>query len=354
MADYRQEHHQIGGKHDDNPGPRPQTARSTPSVSASRADRTALDLAATQHGCVTRRQLIEAGLSPRQVDSRCRRGLLVRIHRGVYRIGGPALSRDGRRLAAALAVGPGSALDGFSAAATHGISRRDPDPITVTSITHRARHRTGIRVRVADLPSDEVDHVRGIPVTSVVRTIFDLAASLTLRELTFMAAEADRQRLTSSVGLEEMLGRYPRKHGRARIEQLLAAGAPDPGTPASQLEERFAQLIQAAGLPAPLVNLDRRLASGRFIRIDFAWVGERVAVELDGRASHARKAQMRSDRERDRALAAEGWLTLRFVWEDLRAGSGARAIRDVRNVLEIRGLTPSRTTTRQKGDWGGG
>src|SRR4051794_26434919 len=113
-------------------------------------DRTALSgdgvwvLAERQHGVVSRQQLLDAGLSRRGIQHRLKRGRIHSVESGVYAVGRPALTREGRWMAAVLACGPGAMLSHRSAAALWGIGE-EGGAIEVTVRTVSPRRRRGVR-----------------------------------------------------------------------------------------------------------------------------------------------------------------------------------------------------------------
>jgi very-short-patch-repair endonuclease len=185
-------------------------------------------------------------------------------------------------------------------------------------------------VHVAALPHDERTLVDGIPVTSVPRTIFDLAAVLPARRLEQVVNEAEVRRLTDALSVPDLLERYPRRRGTVALRRLYDDRRLD-GPTASELEERFLALIDAHGIPRPRLNTDLRLGSG-FVRPDCLWAERRLIVELDGRAAHGTPRAFERDRERDRMLTAAGWRVLRVTWRQLRDDPAA-VIRDVEVAL---------------------
>src|SRR5207248_11308923 len=122
-----------------------------------------------------REQLLRAGLGVGAIDLRVRRGRLHQVHRGVYAVGHSLLSVDARRMAAVLAGGEGAALSHRAAGTRWGIRRSSGGLIEVT-VRNRTRSRAGLRFHRARLPADEVTVHNRISITTVPRTIFDLAA----------------------------------------------------------------------------------------------------------------------------------------------------------------------------------
>jgi hypothetical protein len=173
------------------------------------------------------------------------------------------------------------------------------------------------------LPHDEIDERDGIPVTSVFRTIFDLAAVLSKRELERALHEAEVRRLTDRLSLPDLLARHPGRRGAANLRAVLASKAPV-GVTQNDFEELFVALLDRHGLPRPLLN-STLAVRGRLLKPDCMWREQRLIVELDGGGVHRTARAFESDRQRDRILLAEGWSSLRVTWRQLRDEPGAIA-----------------------------
>jgi very-short-patch-repair endonuclease len=182
------------------------------------------------------------------------------------------------------------------------------------------------------VPDDERSVVDGIPVTSVPRTLLDLAAVAPRRQLERALNEAEVLGLTDARSVPDLLERYPRRRGSAVLRALFDVDAPSRRAPYNELEERFADLVDRYGLPRPRFNADVRVA-GRFFSADCLWEEQRLIVELDGRAVHGTAKAFEADRERDRLLLADGWRVMRVTWRQLREKEAA-VVADVRSALE--------------------
>ena len=225
-------------------------------------------------------------------------------------------------MAAVLAGGSAAVLSHRSAAALWGI-RQDPRVrVDVTAPTRRGK-REGIRFHRSALPADERTSLSGIPVTSVSRTLMDLASTLRRNELARALERAEALRLDDAISLAELLSRHPRRSGAAAIRAILAAGADGATLTRSELENRFLGFLDDFGLPRPLVNASLQAGPGRF-EVDCVWPGHRLVVELDGYATHGTGAAFERDRERDRALHVAGWRVIRVTWAQL--GNGPQAL----------------------------
>lgn len=294
-------------------------------------DRVIAELAGRQHGIVGRHQLLAAGVGRRAIGTRLERGSLHLVHRGVYAAGHAALRTEGRWMAAVLACGPEAALSHRSAAGLWRLLPRAPVPPEVTRPT-KFRGRPGLLVHCCRLPSDEVTRVDGIPVTSVSRTLLDLAAVVPRRQLERALNEAEVRRLTGRLSLPDLLERYPGRRGTAVLRALLRDADAGLGITRSKLEERFLALIDAHGLPRPRLNATLSVR-GRFFEVDCLWAERGLVVELDGRAVHGTPQAFEADRERDRLLLSEGWRGVRVTWRQMRDDAPA-VVADLRRLLQ--------------------
>jgi very-short-patch-repair endonuclease len=258
-----------------------------------------MELAARRHGVVTAADLAAAGLVRRAVSRRVAQGRLRRLHRGVFLVG-PLEGPRTREMAAVLAVGHDAAISHRSAAALWEILPPVDDPIVDVSVTRgHPRHRPGIQVHRTRRLHRSVN--AGIPVTTPLRTLVDLAAvSVDARELERAVEEAQVRRLVTRRDLE------------AQGNRFASAVDHEPSLTRSEAERRLLALIRAARLPPPRTNV--RVAG---YEVDFMWPQHRLVVEVDGFAFHSTRAAFERDRARDRALLAAGYVVLRITWRQL-------------------------------------
>jgi very-short-patch-repair endonuclease len=269
-------------------------------------------LATSQHGVVARRQLLELGLGAQAIQHRIENGRLHRVGRGVYAVGRPELSRRGRWIAAVLGCGPRAALSYGSAAALWGIERERRGMIEISTTASAARPRAGLLVyRRPNLVSSDVVVKDGIRVTSVVRTLIDIAARLNRGDLDRAVNEADRLDLIDPEALAESLDRHSGKRGVGALRDML--GERTFRLTDSELERRFLQLVGDVGLPAPLTQ---QYLNG--VRVDFFWPDLGLVVETDGLRYHRTPAQQARDRRRDQAHLTAGFTPLRFTHAQVR------------------------------------
>jgi very-short-patch-repair endonuclease len=279
-------------------------------------------LATRQHGVVARWQL---NLSRSALQSRVNTGRLHRIHRGVYAVGHRKLTREGLWMAAVLAYGPGAVLSHRSAAALWGLWSGSAH----VDVTVRAarRSRKTIRVHCGDLHPEDVTIRENISVTSVARTILDLAAPLgTEDRLTRLIEAADRFERFDLGALERAIARRPGCAGVGRLRAVLSDYRPPQDT-RSGLERDFLSLIRASKLPEPRLNI---LVAGHLV--DAAWSHAGLVVELDSRGYHTSPRAFEEDRIRDADLQRVGYRVLRVTRKRLD-NEPQRVLEDVRALI---------------------
>ncbi|HEX8075123.1 MAG TPA: DUF559 domain-containing protein [Thermoleophilaceae bacterium] len=210
-------------------------------------------------------------------------------------------------MAAVLACGPGAVLSHRSAAALWGIRGPGERGIEVSIPERRTIRRPGLVVhRRRRLAATDVAGRDGIPVTSPICTLIDLAPRLTPRQLEAAVNEADKLGLVGPDELRRALGAESRP-GVPALRRLL-----DPGgfvRTDSDLERRFLPLARSAGLPLPRT---RAMVNG--YRVDFYWPELKLVVETDGLRYHRTTTQQARDLERDQAHVASGLTCLRFTF----------------------------------------
>ena len=214
-------------------------------------DRSLSELARRQHGVVGRVQLLEAGWSREEINWRIRAGRLHRVYAGVYSVGHQLISREGRWMAAVLACGSSAVLSHWSAAALWTIRPNSRSVIDVTT-PQKSRSWKGIRRHHSPLPADEVTVKEGIPVTTVPRTIFDLAATEPVDVVENLLQEMEFLELWNRLSLRDLIQRYPGKRGVRKVRVALDRLEEEfSGRKRSRLEERFAPFLRRHHLPLP-------------------------------------------------------------------------------------------------------
>jgi len=268
-------------------------------------------LAARQHGNVTTHQLRAAGLDRNQVHRLVRNGTILPRHTGVYAVGHVPATRASRWMAAVMALGPHAVLSHLAAAALWGIVRGAVPTHVLVPTTAGIRHRDGIIVHRAPLRPGDATAIDGIPVTSLVRTLLDLAAVLPVGDLGRAFEEAQIQHGLSPEALAVEVVTRRRYRGNAWLGRLLA-DAVDAEAARTVLELRFLQLCRRHGIARPLVN--ERVGVWR---PDFRWEEERLIVETDGLRFHRTAAKRRRDAEKDVCMRELGYRVVRLTWADV-------------------------------------
>jgi very-short-patch-repair endonuclease len=287
-------------------------------------DRRLAELARRQHGVVSRAQVLELGLGKSAIAEWVGKGRLHRVHRGVYVVGYPHLTRNGGFMAAVLACGERAALSHFSAAVLWGMLASE-GKIHVTA--RQGGSRPGLVVHRAELAEDEIGKRAGIAVTKPARTLIDLADVAPKRTLERAIDEAEYLRLDCT-GLAPRHGR----RGSGVLSSVLAVHAPGSTRTRSKMEEMFLALCDKHGLPRPEVNVH---IEG--YECDFVWREQRLVVETDGGAAHDTRRAKRRDPVRDADLMIAGWRVWRLSYEQL-----CHEPATVAGQLVALGITPAR------------
>src|SRR3712207_3661029 len=260
-------------------------------------------VALEQHGVVSTAQLRGLGVARGGIQHRVRRGRLHPVHRGVYAVGHPRIPARGRLWAAVLATD--GVLSHRAAAALWDIA---PFPLGAIDVTTR-RHRKGPPgVRVHQSPTLESTTYDGLPVTTVGRTLLDLADVLDAHRLERACHRAEHLRLLDLATIPDLPGRSTAKLRRA----LATLEHASPDVTRSAFEERFLAFLNASDLPRPRTNT--RIAHHE---VDFLWPDARLIVETDGAATHLTARAFQRDRERDFDLTARGYRVVRITWRQL-------------------------------------
>ncbi|HSS32398.1 MAG TPA: DUF559 domain-containing protein [Solirubrobacterales bacterium] len=185
------------------------------------------------------------------------------------------------------------------------------------------------------LPYDEVTEEDGIPVTTVPRTLLDLAAVASVDVVENALREMEYLELRDRLSLPDLLTRYPGRRGVRRVRVALERLEKEPGgRRRSPLEERFAPFLRRHHLPLPRFNAWIEV-DGRRHQVDCVWPGTEEIVELDGWQGHGTRSAFRDDRARDRRLRVAGYSVTRLTWSQLD-DEPAAIVADLRALLEAK------------------
>jgi hypothetical protein len=300
-------------------------------------------LGEVSHGVVARKELLAAGLTGKEIRRRIQTGSLIRVFPGVYRVGHAAPSIEARYMAAVKACGDRALLAGRAAGRLHCLFRGEaPGPEVLTCGSRRVAGILTHRDRTGDYGDADASSCRGIPVTSVPRTIVDLAAILSAQNLARAVHQAEVLHRVEPDEIEVILGRRHNWPGCRKLRAVLWGDTP---VTLSRLESRFVQLLREGGLPLPQCN---RPAGGRYV--DCRWPAHRVTVELDSYRYHRTRQAWERDRAREREARARGDEFRRYTWQDVFRHP-TPMLDDLRRVLErdhprlwpVEGPDPGRT-----------
>lgn len=236
-------------------------------------------------------------------------------------------------MAAVLASGSDAVLSHYSAAALWRLRHTSRTRIDVT-VPHRSRSSDLIRRHISELPPDEVTVEKGIPLTTVPRTILDLAATEPLDVVKALLREMEFRELWDPLSLWDLVERYRGRRGIRRVRAALEGLKDEPvGELKSALEERFARFCRAQRLPLPHFNAPI-VIGGKTFHLDCHWPGTGQIVELDGWQAHKSRSAFHEDRSRDRRLTAAGYTVTHLTWNQLEDEPEAIAS-DLRVLLGI-------------------
>jgi very-short-patch-repair endonuclease len=291
-------------------------------------DRTAEEvigrIARFQHGVVTRQQLLDAGISREEIRRRLQKKALLRVHRGVYRVGHRAPSVEARYMAAVLACGEGAVLSGRAAAHLWGLTKGSAPPPEVTAPTQRSIK--GIRTRHARRQETEATTWKGIPITTVPRTLVDLSSMLSLEDLALACHEAGVKHRTTPRHVEAVLAKRPNAPGAGKLRRVMHG---DVHVTLSKLEREFLKRLKEEGLPLPITN---KPAGSK--RVDCRWPDHRLTVELDSYRYHSSRHAWESDRRREREARAREDEFRRYSHDDVYEAP-EQMLRELRALLRV-------------------
>lgn len=277
-------------------------------------------MATAQGGVVSLSQLREEGVSRRRTAERAGNGKLHRIHRGVYTVGHRSVSRATRLRAALLACGEGAVVSHGTAAAFHRLFDEWPYFIDVTVPVEAGRKIDGVRCRRCRYPEPEEVEVRsGITVTTIARTLVDLAGILRLPDLRKVVGRVAIRRKLDLQAVDVAIYNAKGRRGLKKLELALVPYRTKDGKVPdvrSDFETLVLPQLLDRGMSRPATNAPIHIDGERFL-IDFLWERQGVIVETDGRATHETPTAFQDDRRRDQFLAAAGYRVLRVTWSQI-------------------------------------
>lgn len=278
------------------------------------ADEALALLAARNHGVFLSSDAAAVGVTPQGLSRRCAKGIIRRLHKGVYAMTSVQPSARQLLFAACRWGGAGSAASHRSAAALWELDGFDLNAFEIWSPRQLRSDR--VVARVGTLPISDITEVGGIPVTKIERTLVDLAAVVDVDRLEDALDSALRRRLTTVNRLRLRVGSERGRNGIRKLRGLLAE-RDDRGRPsASRFETRLNHLLIRSGLPA--MREYKIWDGGEFIaRVDFCYPEAWLIIEADGFRWHSARRAWQRDRDRRNQLTVMGWRVIQVTWDDL-------------------------------------
>lgn len=278
------------------------------------------DLAARQQGVATRRQALAAGMTRHQIDRLLSAGDLERVYNGVYRVAGSPRTWKQCVMAACLSGGPAAAASHLTAARLWDLPVEGTPAIEVVVPSRAGRRLQGFVVHWAALTPAESGRLGGIPVTSPIRTLVDVAGSVDPIVLEDLLDDAAGRKLVSLPKLDAYLSRIGRqgRAGAGTLQALLSERLHVQRVQQSRLERDMSRLVRRFGLPAPTPQYPVELPDGGTIFFDFAWPAAMFALETDSYRFHSTLTAWSRDRTRNNEAVIQGWRLMCATADDLR------------------------------------
>lgn len=272
-----------------------------------------------QGGIISRRQALDAQITPRMISHRLSTGQWKVVFPSIYQMASVRLTPHARLLAAWLWGGDGAIASHRGAAYLHGLDGVE-EPVADLYLPRATRSPNSFIVvhRTGNLRRGQTEMARGMRITRPTRTLLDLGSVLSEESLELAVESALRMGLTSVASLRRLLHEFDgsRRPGPSRLRRLIRSrggGAPSE----SPLEVRTFRLLRNNGVP-PVRQHPVTLLAGDAVRIDLAYPEERLAIECDSLRFHTGRERMQRDVRKQNGLSAKGWRMLRVTWWDLK------------------------------------
>lgn len=281
------------------------------------------------HAAVSRADAEQAGLHGSEIRYLVRRGAWTNTRYGLYRtrelegeVEGDPDEADRRALshrvaAAQIRMGYRCVASHSTAALLHGLPvlrRGDDIFVTTPKDTVSPRRYDDIVVREATLPERQVTQRYDVRLTTVERTVVDLARARWPEEGLIVADAAMRAGLVDEPALRQVFATAMGWPGVRRARRVLAFADPRSESP---LESVARWTFARAGLPPPVPQLTIRDSDGWTARVDFGWEEDRVVGEADGLSKYTKTEVLRAEKIRQERLEQLGYTVVRFTWNEI-------------------------------------
>lgn len=306
----------------------------------------------------TRAQLAQVGITEAKLRTLVGRGTLLRLGRGAYvvaagaeRLASVSGGSSALRVAAAIAsMGPNAVGSHRTAAVIHELDLLSRAGADLTAVTRppgapgRRTGRPGIQLHIAALPPEHRTVRLGAPITSVARTVVDLARTAPFREGVVVADSALRGKQVTKTDLRAVVAACDRWPGIMRARQVIEFS----DARSESAFESISRVVFAEGrLPPPELQVWVG-ADGRVIaRVDFLWRKYATIAEADGAIKYADPERAKLQLQRDAELREAGFEVVHFTWQDLHINP-AQVLRSIR-VAFRRGRAISAAAERLSG-----
>ena len=299
-------------------------------------------VAATQRGRFTRAQVAAVDPNARSyVQSRLRKGDWVRLTTRVLALPGAPMDPEADLWTAHLHFGAAAAISHTSAALLHRYPHLPAHlpltpEVTVAAGGHRRSGRFTVHQSNSLSPAD-LTVVRGLPVTTVARTLVDLAPMFLDPRVEAWFDHLVAERLLTPADVAAVLDRLhgPGRAGLDALVDMVGDRMAGPGIEQGALERELTKVLLWSGLGMGVAQFPHPGRPDGGALVDRAFPAARLVVEADGRRWHDRRRAAHADKRRDRAAAAAGWLTVRYEWADL-VGAPEASATEIRSIHDAR------------------
>lgn len=294
-------------------------------------------VAAANHGVITRAELRRLGVNDSTITYWATTGRLEPLQPAVFRVGG-SVDTWTQAVAAAVAAGGEAFAAHRCAAAMWSLDNVIGRSIEVLTLRHQRRPRTDVIVHeTRELAIADRSVVRGVPVTSVERTLIDCCRHWPVQRVGACLDDAVRRELTTyDLVAERFVGLARRgRPGIRRMRAVLTDREVLGEWIAGDFEGEFLKLLLSSGLPRPTRQYPMDADGNRYY-LDFFFDRERVGIECDSRRFHTLQFQADADLARQNAILRAGILLLRYTPSRLRSDPSG-IVTEIRSALSSRG-----------------
>jgi hypothetical protein len=280
-------------------------------------DRTIRDSAGSQHGLISRSELIGAGATDREIRWRIGTGRIDIVHPGVYYLDSTRATWKTDVLGGVMAAGPDALASHRTAAILYEFDAIYGRVIEVTvpysespspegAILHRTRRLN---------PASVLD---AIPIVSPEKALLDIAWIVPLRTLEKALRSAVSKGVTTCEKVDQAIGMFGGRGVKGTRKLRLAVRIVAQDQSGSVAEIDLKHIVEEAPVPPAIQQLKVRLTTSENAYPDFAWPDRMRIVEVDGFGAHGTPEQLQSDLRRQNLLMELGWEIRRFTATEIR------------------------------------